>query len=102
MAGEAVSPGAYEGTVRVLHDPSERLLPGEVLVCESTNPAWTPHFLVAGALVMEVGGLMTHGSVVAREFGVPGVVGVADVTRRLQTGQQVRVDGNRGEVIVLE
>ena len=90
------------GNVRVLHDVSLDLLPGEILVCESTNPAWTPHFLVAGALVMEVGGLMTHGSVVAREFGVPGVVGVVAATGRLQDGQRARVDGNRGEVVLLE
>ncbi len=74
---------------------------GEILVCPGTDPAWTPFFLVAGGLVMEVGGLMTHGSVVAREYGLPAVVGVHQATTRLQTGQRVRVDGTAGRVEVL-
>ena len=75
--------------------------PGEILVCPGTDPAWTPLFLAAGGLVMEVGGLMTHGSVVAREYGIPAVVGVHDVTNRLKTGQRIRVDGSSGEVTLL-
>ena len=78
-----------------------QLAPGEILVCPGTDPAWTPLFLVAGGLVMEVGGLMTHGSVVAREYGIPAVVGVHQATTRLQTGQRVRVDGTAGRVEVL-
>jgi pyruvate,water dikinase len=78
-----------------------RLESGEVLVAAATDPGWTPLFLTAGALVMEVGGLMSHGSMVAREYGLPAVVGVPDATRRLRTGQRVRVSGDDGTVVVL-
>jgi pyruvate,water dikinase len=91
-----------EGTVKVVHNPHEAdLQPGDILVCHGTDPAWTPLFLVAGGLVMEVGGMMTHGAVVAREYGIPAVVGVHDATRRLRTRQRVRVDGSQGVVTVL-
>lgn len=103
LLGEAVSPGLVEGRVQVIFDPHEaRLAPGEILVCPSTDPGWTPLFLTAGGLVMEIGGLMTHGSIVAREYGLPAVVGVHQATARLQTGQRVRVDGHNGRVTILE
>jgi pyruvate,water dikinase len=79
-----------------------RLEPGEILICPATDPGWTPLFLSAGGLVMELGGMMTHGSVVAREYGIPAVVGVHEATTRLHTGQRVRVDGSAGRVVVLE
>jgi pyruvate,water dikinase len=102
IAGSPVSPGVTEGVVHVIFDPhAAQLAPGEILVCRGTDPAWTPLFLVAGGLVMEVGGLMTHGSVVAREYGIPAVVGVHQATVRLQTGQRVRVDGTRGKITIL-
>jgi pyruvate,water dikinase len=102
IAGDPVSPGTVEGVVRVVFDPvGTRLAPGEILVCPGTDPAWTPLFLAAGGLVMEVGGMMTHGSVVAREFGIPAVVGVHQATTRLHDGQRVRVDGSNGVVTVL-
>ncbi|MFN8445801.1 MAG: PEP/pyruvate-binding domain-containing protein [Caldilineaceae bacterium] len=102
LIGSPVSPGVVEGAVRVVFDPHHAdLQPGEILVCPGTDPAWTPLFLAAGGLVMEVGGLMTHGSVVAREYGIPAVVGVEDVTQRLKTGQRIRVDGSTGEVAIL-
>ena len=102
IVGSPVSPGVAEGRVRVVRDPrTAGLQPGEILVCPGTDPSWTPLFLSAGALVMEVGGMMTHGSVVAREYGIPGVVGVNAATTRLKTGQRVRVDGSRGVVEVL-
>jgi pyruvate,water dikinase len=102
LTGTAASPGVYEGPARVVFDPREaQLQPGEVLVAPGTDPAWTPLFLSAGALVMEIGGVMSHGSVVAREYGIPAVVGVAGATQRLRTGQRVRVDGENGQVVPL-
>jgi len=103
IAGSPVSPGSVDGRVRVVLDPrGARLEPGEILVCPATDPAWTPLFLAAGGLVMEVGGMMTHGSVVAREYGIPAVVGVSRATTRLKTGQHVRVDGSTGRITLLE
>ena len=66
------------------------------------RPTWTPLFLTAGALVMEIGGIMSHDSVVAREYGIPAVVGVPEATKRLRTGQRVRVDGEAGSVLPLD
>jgi pyruvate,water dikinase len=101
--GTPVSPGVAEGIVRVLEHPSrDALVPGEILVCRGTDPAWTPLFLAAAALVTEVGGVMSHGAIVARECGLPAVVGVAGATTRLRTGQRVRVDGGSGRIVVLE
>lgn len=103
IPGMAVSPGVVEGRVRVVLNPhGAELLPGEILVCPGTDPSWTPLFLAAGGLVMEVGGLMTHGSVVAREYGIPAVVGVHQATTRLRTGQRVRVDGLQGRITLLD
>jgi phosphohistidine swiveling domain-containing protein len=102
LIGTAASAGVYEGRVRLIFDPREaQLEPGEVLVAPGTDPAWTPLFLSAGALVMEIGGIMSHGSVVAREYGIPAVVGVAGATQQLHTGQRVRVDGENGLVVPL-
>lgn len=99
LTGSPVSPGVAEGRVRVVTDPAaESLAPGEILVCRATDPAWTPLFLAAAGLVTEVGGMMTHGSVVAREYGIPAVVGVHEATRRLTSGQCVRVDGTNGTI----
>jgi pyruvate,water dikinase len=95
--GSPVSPGIVEGQVRVVLDPHvANLLPGEILVCPATDPAWTPLFLAAGGLIMETGGLMTHGAIVAREYGIPAVVGVNEATLRLKTGDQIRLDGTTG------
>ena len=103
IVGSPVSPGVVEGTVRVVLDPNQsQLAHGEILVCPGTDPAWTPLFLTAGGLVMEVGGMMSHGSVVAREYGIPAVVGVHQATTRLKTGQRIRVDGSGGQVVVLK
>jgi rifampicin phosphotransferase len=102
LTGDPVSPGVAEGSARVIRDPrGARLLPGEILVCPGTDPSWTPLFLAAGGLVMEVGGMMTHGSVVAREYGLPAVVGVDHATELLASGTMIRVDGSHGTVEII-
>ncbi|MEE8379466.1 MAG: PEP/pyruvate-binding domain-containing protein [Gammaproteobacteria bacterium] len=102
LVGAPVSPGVAEGRVRVVVDPQNaNLQPGEILVCTGTDPAWTPLFLAAGGLVMEVGGMMTHGAIVAREYGIPAVVGVTQAPTRFTTGQRIRVDGSSGIIEVL-
>jgi pyruvate,water dikinase len=102
LLGSPVSPGSVAGRVRVVLDPRHAgLLPGEILVCRGTDPSWTPLFLTAAGLVMEVGGMMTHGAVVAREYGIPAVVGVDRATERLATGQLISVNGSTGEVRLL-
>lgn len=101
LVGQAVSPGVVEGNVRVVLDPrNAQLQPGEILVCPATDPGWTPLFMTAAGLVMEIGGMVTHGSVVAREYGIPAVVGVHEATTRLKTGDRVRLDGAAGKVII--
>ena len=103
LQGSPVSPGVIEGSVRVVLNPlTAGLLPGEIMVCPGTDPAWTPLFLSAGGLVMEMGGMMTHGAIVAREYGIPAVAGVSDATGQLQTGQRVRVDGSTGRILIIE
>jgi pyruvate,water dikinase len=102
ISGSPVSPGMVEGKVRVVLDPrAAQLLPGEILVCPGTDPSWTPLFLTAGGLVMEVGGMMTHGAVVAREYGIPAIVGVNQATQRLMTGQLIRMDGSSGMIYLV-
>ncbi|MDN4642743.1 PEP/pyruvate-binding domain-containing protein [Arthrobacter sp. PsM3] len=99
LAGTPASAGTATGRVRVIMDPvGAHLEPGEILVAPSTDPGWTPLFLTAGALVMEMGGVISHGAVVAREYGIPAVVGVPDATTRLRTGQTVTVDGAAGTI----
>jgi pyruvate,water dikinase len=99
LRGSPASPGVVSGIARVIRSPQgARLEPGEILVAPSTDPGWTPLFLTAGALVMEMGGMMSHGAVVAREYGIPAVVGVAGATEQITTGQRVTVDGSAGTV----
>jgi rifampicin phosphotransferase len=103
ISGSPVSAGNVEGLVRVVLDPRQaNLLPGEILVCPGTDPSWTPLFLTAAGLIMEVGGMMTHGAVVAREYGIPAIVGVDQATRRLHTGQRILMDGSSGRIILLD
>jgi pyruvate,water dikinase len=101
LKGTPASPGRVTAQARVILDPTgARLEPGEVLVAPSTDPGWTPLFLTASALVMEMGGSISHGAVVAREYGIPAVVGVAGATERITTGQLITVDGSAGTVII--
>ena len=103
LQGLAVSPGIVTGKARVIlqDDAAERLEPGEVLVAPYTDPGWTPYFLAAAGVVVDVGGLLSHGSVVAREYGLPAVVNVGVATKLITTGQSIRVDGHRGLVTIL-
>ncbi len=101
LRGTPASPGTARGVARVIRSPAgARLEPGEVLVAPSTDPGWTPLFLTASALVMEMGGMMSHGAVVAREYGIPAVVGLAGATERIATGERIVVDGSAGTVAI--
>ncbi len=102
LEGLGISPGIVRGTVRVLKSPSEvgRLEPGEILVARSTDPGWTPLFLTAGGLILELGSYLSHGAVVAREYRLPAVVNVEGACRILEDGMEVTVDGDRGRVLV--
>ena len=95
LRGTAGSPGVAEGPVRVIRDSSEfgKLRLGEVLVAPYTNPSWTPLFQRAVAVVVDGGGAGSHAAIVAREYGIPAVMGAIDSTHRLADGQRVRVDG---------
>jgi pyruvate,water dikinase len=103
LRGQGASSGAVEARVRVLRTPDdvEQLAPGEVLVVPSADVGWAPVFVVAGGLVTERGGPLSHACVVAREYGLPAVVGVRGATGVLRTGDRVRVDGDQGTVRVL-
>jgi pyruvate,water dikinase len=99
LPGTPASAGTITGIARVVLDPvGAHLEPGEILVAPSTDPGWTPLFLTAGGLVMEMGGANSHGAVVAREYGIPAVVGVTDATHRITTGQTITVNGATGIV----
>jgi pyruvate,water dikinase len=102
LQGLGVSPGVAEGTARVVLDPSEgELLPGEILVCSITDPSWSSYFLLAAGVVIDVGGPLSHGAIVARELGIPCVINTVDGTRRLHSGDRLRIDGSSGRVEVL-
>jgi pyruvate,water dikinase len=102
LPGLGVSAGTVEGRARIAFDiGSAELEPGDILVTPFTDPSWTPVFVAAGGLVTEVGGLMTHGAVIAREYGLPAVVGVQQATRLIADGQRIRVHGTDGYVELL-
>jgi pyruvate,water dikinase len=102
LVGLAVSAGTIEGRARVILDMAEAdLEAGDILVTAYTDPSWTPLFVTIKGLVTEVGGLMTHGAVIAREYGLPAVVGVENATRRIRDGQRIRVHGTDGYVELL-
>ncbi len=102
LVGLPVSAGTIEGRARVILDLAEAdLEPGDILVTAYTDPSWTPLFVAITGLVTEVGGLMTHGAVIAREYGLPAVVGVEHATRLIRDGQRIRVHGTDGYVEIL-
>ncbi len=102
IVGLPVSSGTIEGRARVILDmESADLEDGDILVTAFTDPGWTPLFISIKGLVTEVGGLMTHGAVIAREYGLPAVVGVENATRLIQDGQRIRVNGTEGYIEIL-
>jgi pyruvate,water dikinase len=102
LRGVAGSPGRVTGVTRLIQGPDDfyKLKKGEILVAPITNPVWTPLFAVASAVVTEVGGILSHGAIVAREYGIPAVMSVAGATRLLKDGQRITVDGNKGLVFL--
>jgi len=103
VTGIPVSPGVVEGVARVIADPhTEELGIDEILICETTDPSWASFFLIASAVVIDIGGPLSHGAIIARELGIPCVINTRTGTRRLRTGQRIRVDGVAGTVEVLD
>jgi rifampicin phosphotransferase len=104
LRGIGASAGQVTGTARVLAGPTDfaRLQPGDVLVASITTPAWTTLFAMASAVVTDVGGPLSHSSIVAREYGIPAVLGTNVATRRIPDGARVRVDGEAGTVTLLD
>lgn len=103
LAGIGVSAGTVEGRARVVFKMEQaRLESGDILVTAFTDPSWTPLFVSAAGLVTEVGGLMTHGAVIAREYGLPAVVGVENATKTIKDGQRIRINGSEGYVEIME
>jgi phosphohistidine swiveling domain-containing protein len=103
ISGLAASPGVVEGPARFVSSPEEfsEVRDGEILVCRMTNPAWVVLFTKVGGLVTEAGGITSHPAVVAREFGIPAVVGTTNAGERIRTGDRVRVNGSTGVVEIL-
>jgi len=102
LVGLAVSSGVIEGRARVIFNVEDAVLEdGDILVTPFTDPSWTPLFVSIKGLVTEVGGLMTHGAVIAREYGLPAVIGVESATKRIKDGQRIRVNGTEGYVEIL-
>jgi pyruvate,water dikinase len=104
IRGLAASGGVYEGPARRVAGPSEfgRIVKGDILVTESTTEAFNILLPLLGAIVTDNGGLLSHSAIVAREYGIPGVVGTREATERIRDGVRIRVDGDAGEVTVLE
>jgi pyruvate,water dikinase len=104
VRGVAVSPGRAVGSVRIIRSERDfwKLQQGEVLVAPYTNPTWTPLFALAGAVVVDAGGVASHAAIVAREYGLPAVMGAGNATARLRDGQRVLVDGDAGQVVPLD
>ena len=103
LTGLCVSPGAVEAEVVVMHDPSEfaSMKRGAILVTRATDPSWTPLFTLASGVVVEVGGMLSHASTIAREYGLPALANVKNATKILKTGQRVRLDASGGRLVVI-
>jgi rifampicin phosphotransferase len=104
LRGFAVSPGQVTAPASVIRSPGDflQMEPGTILVCSTTTPAWTPLFSQARGLVTDVGGVLAHGSIVAREYGIPAVLGTGIATTRIRSGQTILVDGDAGTVTLLD
>ena len=102
LSGVAGSPGEASGRARILLDLSDpsRLEPGDILIAPSTDPSWTPLFLVAGAVVTDIGAVGTHAVIVSRELGIPCVPSIADATKRIPDGATITVNGSLGTVTI--
>jgi len=100
LVGFAVSPGKVTGPACVIRSPADfaDMQPNSILVCPSTTPAWTPLFTQATGLVTDIGGILAHGSIVAREYGIPAVMGTGNATQWIVSGQPITVDGDTGTV----
>jgi pyruvate,water dikinase len=102
IKGVPTSPGTVTATARVLHGPEDfdQMEPGDILVAGITTPAWTPLFAMAAGVVTDIGGPLSHGSIVAREYGIPAVLGTGSATKFIQSGQTITIDGNAGVVTI--
>jgi phosphohistidine swiveling domain-containing protein len=103
LDGVPGSPGRVTGRACIIHGPEEfqRLRQGDILIAPITNPVWTPLFAIASGVITEVGGILSHGAIVAREYGIPAVMSIPSATRRILDGQTVTVDGDRGFVYIM-
>jgi phosphoenolpyruvate synthase/pyruvate phosphate dikinase len=102
MVGDAISPGIIKGRAKVLHSPYEKpLLKGEIMVAKMSEPSWTPIFINAAGVVLEVGGPLQHGAIIAREYGIPCVSGVYGATKQIKDGDLLEVDGSDGHVRII-
>ena len=103
LAGDPISPGIVRGKVKVLHEPDEKpVFPGEILVAHLTDPGWTPLFLNAGGIILEIGGVLQHGALVAREYAKPCIAGITGAVTLLQDGQEIEMDGATGIIRFLD
>nr|WP_256371191.1 MULTISPECIES: PEP-utilizing enzyme [unclassified Fusibacter] len=102
LIGDPISPGVVRGVANVLLDPYEKSIhKGEILVTRSTEPSWTPVFINASAIVLEIGGPLQHGAIIAREYGIPCVSGINDAVETIKNGDLIEVDGTRGSVKII-
>lgn len=102
LVGQAIAPGIVRGTAKILHSPfGKTLKKGDILIAKTTEPAWTPVFANASGVVLEIGGPIQHGAIIAREYGIPCVSGISNATKQFQDGDLLEIDGSRGTVKIL-